>query len=273
MNHTEIKMHQSVNVSDAGDTPGNLVNNICSKSESAIGSAIFPIQKFQIPGSSHSVNVFFDGGSNVSFVTKAVIKYLKTKKLAPNDLGVTMTSNIKKTVPTHIYEFYSSDSKGARVRVIAFSLDEITGKVVLLDKARLANLVVGIDIDLLDRGQQVDVLIGSDLLGLHPEKVVACAGEHLKIKSGPLGLCVQGYHPDLVTDGLSSHFCRIDAVCCGNQVVNCSAQSYYFKCDWMDNFIQGEELRTKVSVKCGRCKCNNSVPALIILIYPARNRN
>ena len=67
-----------------------------------------------------------------------------------------------------------------------------------LDRAILKKLFPRIDSKLLMKESgPIDILIGNDLLGFHPRKEIASAGQHLQVCSGPFGLCVQGSHPAL----------------------------------------------------------------------------
>jgi hypothetical protein len=176
------------------------------------------------------------------------------KKLAPVNLGVTMTGNTLNQIPTHLYEVSLLDSTGSIIRFKAYGLDEITGKVSPLDIDLLKRLFPGIAVDKCRRGSHVDILIGCELAGLHPRRIVASAGPHLSVLEGPLGWCVQGSHPELISDSVRMHHCRISKT---REVdLSSSVQCYYLKSDRVEGFIQGEELGMEVAVKCGGCKCN-----------------
>ena len=214
-------------------------------------NALLPIQdvKARSNGRVVTATVFFDGGSNASFITKAAARRLNARRLnIPINLGVTTTGNKQQRVVTHPYEVSLLDSSGSVVKLFAYRMDEITGKVPPLDMAVISKLFPDTDVSQLARGSNVDIMIGGELLGLHPAETVAMAGEHLKISKGPFGLCIHGSHPELSSTGVQVHLCRVS----GGEG---SSSSYYFKCDRVDSFIQGEDLGTDLAIKCGSCKC------------------
>ena len=217
----------------------NSADTISYMCDSALDSqnVLLPIQnvKARSNGKVVTATIFFDGGSNATFITKAAAERLNARRLDISvNLGVTTMGNKQQRVNTHPYEVSLYDSSGSVIQVLAYRIDEITGKVPPLDIGLIGKLFSDVDVSQLSRGSNVDIMIGGNLLGLHPGETIATAGEHLKISKGPFGLCIHGSHPELSYTGVQVHMChvsggdRVDSVI----VRGCASADSAVKCDY-----------------------------------------
>ena len=233
------------------------------------GSSVLPI--VQVKPYKHrenNVTVFFDGGSEATYITHDMIKRLHARKVfGPIDLGVTVMGNSHAQYSTDIYEVDLCSVNGNKVTVYAYGMESITGPVSPLDYNIIQNLFPSIDVGTIRRGTQVDILLGIDYFGYHPKSELAKAGEHLSVMSGVLGSCLQGSHPKLVDNTKystemrqvltqcsmvfnqsSSHVCNMSDIH-PVQTMLCSAKTM------ITDFILGENMGTEINPKCGSCKC------------------
>lgn len=168
-------------------------------------SSVFPIQNVKVAGSSKKATVFFDGGSNATFISNNAAKKFGARRVQRIDLDVTTLGNSNRSELTYQYALDLLTDADNTVTIKAYGLDQITSAVQQLNSATLAGLFPTIDDSLLLReAGQVDILVGNDYFGLHPKNEVAKAGEHLSVLRSPFGLCLQGSHPAL--SNMSSHF-------------------------------------------------------------------
>ena len=107
----------------------------------------------------------------------------------------------------------------------------------------------------------VDLLIGMDLEGLHPDGLAAQSGSHLRVKQYLFGLVLMGAHPELRMCGsmpsglVGCHAVVRDKASIERIGVRCNLSRAVQKS--VETFIQGEELGVEVQPKCGGCKCSN----------------
>ena len=169
-------------------------------------------------------------------------------------------------------------------------MERITGPVSKLNSEVLKSLFPEYDPNSLQRkSNHVDVLLGCDYFGLHPKHEEARCGDNLSIMSGELGVCLQGAHPELVEgtkhDSNLAKVIHEVNVKVGTYQLHledhpqfnlssplpppCSAeadQPFYNMTSGVHlarekrqesqvgNFIEGEELGTETSPRCG-CRC------------------
>ena len=250
-------------------TSDTIVSTETNAAQSSM-SAIYPMTEVQTTDRNHMAMVFYDGGSNSTYITHAAARRLHAKKMGSVMLSVTTMGCIETPYASFIYEIYLRKTDGKRTRVIAYGMECITGPVEPLNTKVLQELFPGRNMkDVFRRAPQVDILMGNDHCGLHPETVIARAGEHLKIVEGKLGRTLQGAHPRLV----ESVTLLIDVKNISNVVekssniayssphkefLNFSLRTHSLKSkEELADFIQGENLGTEIVPKCGGCKCTN----------------
>ena len=230
-------------------------------------SSVFPIQHVKVVKGHRKATVFFDGGSNATFISNNAAKRYGARRLHEVDLDVTTLGNYSKTELTYQYILDLLTEDNTSVSIKAYGLEQITSEVEELNLKVLAELFPTINVNLLLReAGQVDILVGNDYFGLHPKNEIAKAGEHLSVLKSPFGLCLQGSHPAL--SNMTSHFsitahARVRAR--PAQVSPNSPQHVQFarvttcltkseKCA-LGDFVKGEELGVEVEPRCGACRC------------------
>ena len=142
--------------------------------------------------------VFLDDGADACYITKKAANRLKAKPLQKYVLGVTTTGGKEITYESQEYELKLRTKSGKIVAIPAYCLEKITGKLSKLNMDVVSKLFPGYDVECLQRPfTEVDLLIGSNLFGLHRKHEVCSASENLSIMKGELGLCLMGSHPSI----------------------------------------------------------------------------
>ena len=264
--------------SSAQDPPQSVTtdsHSANSKSMSLYATFSVPVDKTK-----HQAIVFTDDGSDSSYITNRAARWLGARKLGKYLLEITTTGGKETDYESQEYELDLMTKSGRKVTVNMFGLEKITGKLSKLDLEVLSELFPNENVAKLQRLRtDVDILLGTDHFGLHPKSEISQAGENLSLMEGPLGICLQGSHPDLkeevhtnfvqslraavpLTNKVSNH--SISAV---HPIINtplppesvtCSTVSHLTRTEESKilNFIQGEELATHIVPKCGGCKCS-----------------
>ena len=220
--------------------------------------ALYPICQAKIARSNKPVTIFFDGGSNASYVTSRFARKNKLKQVDKVTLNVTTIGGKDREYDSSILEVDLKKTDGGFVRVECYELPEITGKISLLNKTVVQNLFPERDCDVLVRGSdQVDILLGTDYYGLHPKVEMARAGEHLSIMQGDLGVCLVGTHPQLKEETvLSSKLPRkLNGSSFHATASYHASHSMHPAFSKPDSFLVGEDLGIDCQPKCGACKC------------------
>ena len=232
-------------------------------------SSIYALNEVQTLDRKQKALVFFDGGSDSSYVTHATATRTKARKLKRIPLNVLTMGGGSTEYDTWQYEVQIRTADGELRRIRAYGMEVITSPVKPPDMKKLAELFPGQNLEGLKReSTTVDILLGNDHLGLHPEVILATAGENLRLSTGPLGLTVQGVHPDLTTcttlliDTANTHVVvsRCNMLFSAphaefrNPPCTCLAMKNE---NSAENFILGDELATEITPKCGGCKCGN----------------
>ena len=110
-------------------------------------------------------------------------------------LDVTTTGGKETSYESQEYELKLRTQSGKIVAVPAYCLEKITGKLTKLDMDVVSKLFPGYDVECLQRpSTEVDLLIGSNLFGLHTKHEVCSAGNRLSIMKNELDLCLMGSH-------------------------------------------------------------------------------
>ena len=238
------------------------VNSQNERKETLLASvgamALYPICRANIKGSSRSVTVLLDGGSNASYVTSHCAQKNKLKRIDKVTLSVTTVGGQDGEYQSAVYEAGLKTTEGKIVKVTMYELPKITGKVSLLSQQVVEELFPEFDSGILMRpSDHVDILLGTDYFGLHPKEELSKVGENLSIMKGQLGVCLVGTHPllkesDLIqgevprTLHLTEH--RVSTH-------HTSLRGEHPAFSMAETFIAGEELGTECSPKCGACKC------------------
>lgn len=233
-------------------------------------STVFAIQRASVVGTSHRALLFFDGGSNSTLISHRAAIAWGAKRLKKVTLELSTLGGSTVEEESWLFEVKLMAYDNSVITIHALSIQRLTGSINKpLDRVILQQLFPSIDSQLLikDSGP-IDMLIGNDLLGFHPRKEIASAGQHLQVCSGPFGLCVQGSHPALGNSNSipSSFFINIlsmqdteviTATHPQHKEFSVSVHSYLTKAEKasLGAFIQGEDLGVEVQPRCGACQC------------------
>ena len=137
------------------------------------------------------------------------------------------------------------------------------------------------------KSNNIDVHLGYGLFGLHPKKEEARNGEHLRVMSGKLGICLQGTHPELteatqydsnlakvihdVKIRTETYKVQLDThpqfmsstpvPCLAENEESCKFEGTIYSISTkreetrLGKFIEGEEMGTTTNSRCGSCHC------------------
>ena len=150
----------------------------------------------------HAV-IFFDSGSDSSLVTEEGAVHLGARLIKRGFMDMT-TLHGTQTVPTKVVEVTLRLPDGSAFPVVAYTMPKLCGMPDQVDEAALADLFPKQDPSVLQRPDKpVNLLLGADYFQLHPKREVASVG-NLSIMQSTLGLCLQGAHPRVSKEGVSS---------------------------------------------------------------------
>ena len=218
-------------------------------------SALYPICKVPLAYENHKrVNVFCDGGSNASYVTRKCAHKHRFKKEDSLTLTVTTVGGKEKQYKSCIYEVPLKTINGKIVKVHLYELPEITKEVSKLNIDVIRELFPDYDATLLARdGRPVDILLGTDQFSLHPKQELDCSGENLSIMGGELGICLVGTHSRIAEPTQLNQDQHPQTL--HLQTHHTSVRREHPAFHRAENFITGEELGTECHPRCGGCKC------------------
>lgn len=217
-----------------------------------------------------------DQCSDSSYITFNAAKRFNAKRIESCTLEVTTTGGKQTEFKSAVYVITLLTVEGKEVDVTAYGLEHITKKISPLNMSVIQELFPRMNVSELQRGSdEVDILLGNTLFGVHPKNEIATAGSNLSIMSGSFGLCLVGHHPSLDdVIQLDSHM--VSALHGANlqthshhtevshkgfiRPYNTNKHSVVSHLTQAQNaeitrFIQGEELGTDIAVKCGACRC------------------
>ena len=117
------------------------------------------------------INVFWDNGSSISLVSKS---YARKHKLRGVNATYDLVTVNKQVIPqdTFVYEIAIVDTENTVHTIIAFQIDDICQETESMNVNEIAKLFDGLNPEDVRRTMNdVELLIGSDFLNLHPDKV------------------------------------------------------------------------------------------------------
>ena len=174
------------NWNDGNDSDGTVSGNtnvLVSASNSVtingckLGETILPIQKIDVQGSSKKLNTLFDNCSQNSFIRESVAKDLKLKG---QNISYTLicSDGSKKRFSSKLYKLKLVDKFGKYHAVELIGIKKLStnfsGFKVVNARGKLSRFKHCPDLspEKLNRTSGfVDILLGNDLCGLHPDKV------------------------------------------------------------------------------------------------------
>ena len=193
-----------------------------------------------------TINVFWDSGSTLSFITNRMATQLKLRgkpiKLSLMTVGGTTTQLETQEYPLVIY-----DENDKEVVIQVIGIEKISSAIGAVDNKRLC-LVFGLDEQQVcrPRSGEIDVLIGLQYAAYHPVPVQTCG--HLILYSNRFGKTIGGSHPEICERTSIADYCAEV-----RHAVAMHAQS-------IDTFFEVESLGVNCSPRCGACACGKCHP-------------
>ena len=175
-------------------------------------------------------NVFFDLGSMSNFIREAFAR-MNGFKGTEEHLNVTTLGGVTTDLTVMRYECSLRDVDGKLETFEAYGMETITGCLSKVNASTIKTLFPHLsqrEIDVLQRGDDVDVLIGMAHASWHPERVErARGGGDFWIYRGKFGSCLGGRYPG-ISEGTSkssdlfhvNHSYHVAASCRENQLAS-----------------------------------------------------
>ena len=155
-----------------------------------------------IPTVSGNIISFFDDGSDCSLILNSAAKRLGLKGEAVV-MEITTVTGVVKT-DSHVYIVTILDREGNSHNVKAFGLDKLNGKIEKVDVDGVKTLFSQTTQQEWDKiamrpTGEVELLIGSDNLGLHPTEFEAQGNLKVYKSNFGSGYVIVGKHPALIS--------------------------------------------------------------------------
>jgi hypothetical protein len=180
------------------------------------------------------VNILWDSGAQVSLITLRKAKELGLSGTSAN-LTIVKIGNVKETLNSRIYEVPIVDSKGEIEMFRAYGIPQISSEIEAIQIKELVE-ELGISPDGLERPTgEIEMLIGYEYAGFHPEKVDSKG--HLLLLQNKFGKCLGGAH-QMVKEK--------------TRVIVQNVQISYAS---IAEFFSNESLGVSCTPKCGGCRC------------------
>ena len=227
-----------------------------------LGGAILPIQVISVPDQARGLNCMWDNCSQNSFIKERTAKrlQLRGKKIS---FVLVCTNGSRSNMTGQLYDVPIADTDGNVHEIQAIGIPNLSstysGFKVIDIKKKVKNIRIckSLSEEKLNRSSSaIDILIGSDLASLHPEKVVA-VGELVILRSKfGSGWTVMGHsrHHVRFTDtyvGTRTNFSGVENLMMVPEIL-CNAagtkDAQFLEC------ISTESLGVNVVQKCKSCK-------------------
>jgi len=198
------------------------------------------LQLMELPAGERSIqkiNVMWDGGATVCLIT-----FKKAKELGLIGRNVTIriikVGGVKETIESKVYDVPVHDESGVVEYFKVYGIQKISSSIEAVETSMFA-VMFGVDPDTIRRPEgEVDVLIGLEYAGFHPDKEKSV--DHLVLFANRFGACLGGTHPKLTE--------RTEKVIQDIEVAHIKAAK-------IDDFYESESLGISCQPKCGNCKC------------------
>ena len=158
-------LHEETQTTDAPNPPPPAPTNAC-KNPSAV-SCLLLLQR--IPTRKNFVNVLWDNGASLCFLTneKAREERLKGTRI---DLSIVKVGGANEKLPTYKYKLPLIDEQGQEVLFNVYGIGKITSDIQAVNLDGVTNLLNVSREEITRPIGSVDVLIGYEYAGFHPEK-------------------------------------------------------------------------------------------------------
>ena len=187
-------------------------------------------------------NVMWDNAASLCFVTysKAKAERLSGTRV---QLSIVKVGGKIEVMPSMRYQLQLIDQEGKAVQIEAYGIDKITSDIQNVNIDQVLHLFNDVKRDeILRPAGPVDILIGYEYAGLHPE--VEQKNDHLLLLKSRFGRCLGGAHESIREN--SNAFCHA-----GIHTVTAVS---------IEDFYKIENLGVECTPRCGGCKCGNCPP-------------
>ena len=168
------------------------------------GNAILQLQRVKVNKTNQkkekslSANVLWDNGSTVTFITFEQADKMKLVGKQSELFLKRMGDKVGERITSVKYIFYITNLKGGRTKLEAFGIERITSEICKINSNKLKRMFkksdIGKNYNRPENGA-VDLLIGSDYLGLHPARHKALG--NLLLMKNSYGTIIAGRHADV----------------------------------------------------------------------------
>ena len=198
------------------------------------------LQLMQLPAGERNIqniNVMWDSGATVCLIT-----FKKAKELGLMGEKVTIriikVGGVNETVESKIYDVPVRDTSGIVEYFKVYGIQKISSSIEAIETDRFA-VMFGVHPEDIRRPEgEVDVLIGLQYAGFHPDKQKAI--NHLVLFANRFGACLGGTHHQL-TEKTEKLVQEVEIA--------------HVKSARIEDFYESESLGISCQPKCGSCKC------------------
>ena len=211
--------------------------------DETVSNTLLLIQK--VSSTKGELVAFFDNGGNISKVTKSFVRKHRLRGIKITYDLTTVTGTTQQD--TYIYEIPIRDREGVIHIIKAYCIDNICEETESGDMNEIVKLFDGVSAEEVARvRKKVDLLIGSDYLGLHPKPVQESKNLILYKSRFGTGKLIAGKHELVKNNNTFSSYAKIVAKSTiGNVKV--------FRENRGVDFFTAESFGVNVPPKCDRC--------------------
>ena len=206
---------------------------------------LLQIQKIQVlNNTSDHVNMLWDGGSTLSFITFSKARELKLQQQQKLRLQIEKVGGDIEEYESHRYYLDTVNNHGEKIVLSLLGINKISSDIVGINTDVICAKFNGLTEKYLDRPTEgeIDCLIGYNYAAFHPVKIQSIG--HLLLLKTQFGYVIGGTHPSIVE--------RTNKVIQKGTVNRVSAT--------VEDFYTFESLGIQCKPRCGSCKCGKCHP-------------
>ena len=183
-----------------------------------------------------TLDAMWDSGATVSMIT-----FKKARELdlvgAKTDITIVKVGGEKEVVNSKLYDVPIHDLNGNIEVLKAYGIKQISTSIDSVETSKLAQKLQVKPIEVQRPAGEIDMLIGIDYAGFHPEKISASG--HLVLMKNKFGTCLSGSSKEIEE----------------NTKIIVKNVSIYHAIVKIEDFYNSEGLGVTCQPKCGSCRC------------------
>ena len=184
------------------------------------------------------INMLWDNGASLCFITNKRAKAEKLKGIK-TELSLVKVGGVRQQLVSYKYKLPLIDKKGQELQIDVYGIDKITSDIPALNLNGVYELFKDVPKKEIERPTgEVDVLIGYEYAGFHPQKEQSSG--HLLLLKNRFSRCIGGTHQQIKT---TKDRYELNDV----QVLHISSPS-------VEDFYNIENLGIECTPRCGGCK-------------------